>query len=117
MRWLALALVALAAGCGSGHAAAPDATTTASGPPCTSVLSSLRRARTVADVTKATRLLRARYDVDATAVGQSYAAAVRLRVAVRRAIGDGRATTARRLMAQARLIVLRANELSADLCP
>jgi len=114
MRLLLLVLVAVAAGCG---AAAPERRPAARGPSCTTLVSELRRARTVPRVAAAAAELRDRYAVDPRPAAQAYAAAVRVRRAARRAIGDGRATGARRLFAAARIVQLRADALSADLCP
>jgi hypothetical protein len=68
-------------------------------------------------VAGAARELRQRYGVDPGPAAEGYAAAVRLRVAARRAIADSRTTAARRLFTEARIVQLRADALSADLCP
>jgi hypothetical protein len=81
------------------------------------LVSELRRARTVPRVAATAEELRDRYGVDPAAVAQGYAAVVRVRLAARRAIGDGRTTAARRLFTEARMVQLRADALSADLCP
>jgi hypothetical protein len=86
-------------------------------PSCTTLVSELRRARTVARVAATALELRDRYGVDPGPAAQGYAAVVRLRLAARRAIADGRPTAARRLFADARVVQLRADVLSADLCP
>ena len=113
MRWLLLGLVALATACGS---AAPEPRKAAA-PSCNTLVSELRRARTVPRVTATAGELRDRYGVDPATVAQGYAAVVRARLAARRAIGDGRTTAARRLFTEARMVQLRADALSADLCP
>jgi hypothetical protein len=86
-------------------------------PSCTTLVSELRRARTVPRVAATARELRNHYGVDPGPAAQGYAAVIRVRLAARRAIGDGRPTAARRLFASARLVELRADALSADLCP
>ena len=114
MRWLLLGLAAAAAACGSAPPARREAV---AAPSCTTLVSELRRARTVPGVAATARELRDRYGVDPSLAAQGYAAVVRVRAAARRAIGDGRPTAARRMFAEARLVQLRADALSNDLCP